>query len=320
MPVSEFDIIEQVFRLKATAGSNVICGIGDDAALINVPAGQQLVISTDTLVSDVHFFNDADPFDIGYRSLAVNLSDMAAMAAEPRWMTLALTLPDNSIDWLQKFSDGLFSLANQYNVALVGGNIAHGPLSITITIMGTVPAGQALLRSTAHPGDHIYVTGQLGMAALALAMVNGELKPGVQIPQACLERLNRPEPRVQAGLLIRDLASACIDISDGLAADLGHLLKASSRGARIELAAIPVYATLQLLDRSQMWRYALCSGDDYELCFTASPLHRQALEQRLQQAGCLVSRIGEVTIDSQLRWIDADGSDARFEAAGYQHF
>jgi len=320
MPVSEFDIIEQVFRAKATAGNNVVCGIGDDAAIVEVPTGQQLVISTDTLVSGVHFFPDADPFDIGYRSLAVNLSDMAAMAAGPAWMTLALTLPDNNIDWLHRYADGLFSLANRHNVALVGGNIAQGPLSITITIMGTVPTGQAVLRSTAQAGDLIYVTGQLGMAALALAISSGELAWTGPIPQPCLDRFIRPEPRVQAGLAIRGLASACIDISDGLAADLGHLLQASGRGARIQLSAIPVYESLQLLDRQQIWKYALCRGDDYELCFTVPPHHRQALEQRISQAGCPLTHIGIVTLDPQPGWIDTDGNHVELTGTGYRHF
>ncbi len=319
MPVSEFDIIEQVFKANALTGENVICGIGDDAAIIEVPVGQQLLVSTDTLVSGVHFFSDADPYDIGYKSLAVNLSDMAAMAASPAWMTLALTLPDNDLGWLRKFADGLFALANQYKVALIGGNIAHGPLSITITIMGTVPSGQALKRSAAKPGDDIYVTGQLGMAAYALAILEDKTSRTTP-PQACLERLNRPAPRVRTGIAVRSCASAGIDISDGLAADLAHMLKASAVGARIELAAIPAYEMLKKLDEDAMWKYALCSGDDYELCFTVPTRHRPLLEQAMKNTDCGFTRIGQISSEPGIRWLAADGSDRQISGSGYRHF
>lgn len=316
MPVSEFDIIEQVFKANALTGDNVICGIGDDAAIIEVPAGHQLLVSTDTLVSGVHFFADADPFDIGYKSLAVNLSDMAAMAASPVWMTLALTLPDNDSGWVRKFADGLFTLANQYKVALIGGDMSHGPLSITITIMGTVPSGQALKRSNAKPGDDIYVTGQLGMASYALDALMQKTTP----PRVCLDRLNRPQPRVQAGIAIRNSASAGIDISDGLVADLAHMLKASTVGARIELAAIPVYKALTKLDEAEKWKYALCSGDDYELCFTVAIRHRQLLEQIMKNSDCEFSRIGQITSEPGIRWMAPDGNDRQIYGTGYRHF
>ena len=316
MPVSEFDIIEQVFKARALTRDNVICGIGDDGAITEVPSGQQLVVSTDTLISGVHFFPDADPFDIGYKSLAVNLSDMAAMAAEPLWFTLALTLPDNSINWAQTYANGLFALANQYNVALIGGNMSRGPLSITITIMGTVPSGQALKRSGARAGDDIYVTGQLGMAAFALAAVKDKTAP----PLACLNRLNRPEPRVEAGIAIRNSANAGIDISDGLAADLSHLLKASKVGARIELAAIPLSAELLKLDEDTRCKYALCSGDDYELCFTAPVQNRQLIEQAMQRAACQFSRIGQIASETGVHWMNANGTNRKLSGSGYRHF
>ncbi len=319
MPASEFDIIEQVFRARATSGPGVICGIGDDAAILQVPPDHQLVVSTDTLVSGVHFFADADPYDIGYRSLAVNLSDMAAMGAMPAWMTLSLTLPDNDIAWLHKFAEGMFELANQTGVALTGGNMAHGPLSITITIMGTVPTGKALLRSGAKTGDLIYVTGQLGMAALALAITTGEISWQEPAPAACSERLSRPQPRVQAGLALRNLASACIDISDGLAADLGHLLQASGKGAEIRLASLPIDPCFHHLSRQQMYNYALCRGDDYELCFTLPVQYHKTMPD-IEQTGCQFSCIGVIKEVPGIHWIEADGREISLAETGYQHF
>ena len=319
MPASEFEIIEQVFRARAASGPGVICGIGDDAAILQVPTGHQLVVSTDTLVSGVHFFADGDPYDIGYRSLAVNLSDMAAMGAVPAWMTLSLTLPENDIAWLHKFADGLFELANQSGVVLTGGNMAHGPLSITITIMGTVPTGKALLRSGAQTGDLIYVTGQLGMAALALAITMGEINWQGPPPAACSERLLRPQPRVQTGLALRNLASACIDISDGLAADLGHLLQASGKGAEIRLASLPIDPCFHHLSRQQMYNYALCRGDDYELCFTLPVQHHQTMLD-LAQTDCQISCIGVIKQIPGIHWIEADGRKISLAETGYRHF
>lgn len=320
MPDSEFDIIEQVFRARARAGQHVVHGIGDDAAVVEVPAGRQLVVSTDTLVGGVHFFIDADPFDVGYKSLAVNLSDIAAMGADPLWMTLSLTLPAYDPDWLQRYADGLFTLADQHEVALIGGNMARGPLSISITIMGTVAAGQALLRSTARPNDDIYITGQPGMAALALSILTRETPWSGSIPQDCLERLLRPQPRLQAGCMIRPYASACIDISDGLAADLGHILDASGTGARIDLTAIPLHDALCGMEPLQIWARVLWHGDDYELCFTAPPQHRQVIARLGNDTGCKISRIGQITAKSGIVWLAADGGEIPLDLKGYRHF
>ncbi|MEX2353373.1 MAG: thiamine-phosphate kinase, partial [Gammaproteobacteria bacterium] len=257
MSLSEFDIIDQIFNQSRGAGRHVICGIGDDAAIIKVPDAHQLVVATDTLVNGVHFFEDAAPYDIGFKSLAVNLSDMAAMGAEPVWLTLSLTLPGSDPVWIKEFARGLFDLAGHYGVSLVGGDLSKGPLSITIQIMGTVPDNQALKRCGAKPDDDIYITGKPGMAALAVAILKGEI-PGLELPSAaCLERLNRPLPRVETGQALRDIASAAIDISDGLAADLGHLVQMSGAGAEIELAAIPLADELRQLDEKAQWSYVL---------------------------------------------------------------
>ena len=320
MPATEFDIIEQVFKRGALQGKSVICGIGDDAAVLELPPNQQLVVSTDTLVSDVHYFHDADPFDIGYKSLAVNLSDMAAMAAEPLWVTLCLTLPANDPVWIQKFADGFFTLANKYGVSLVGGDLTHGPLSISIQIMGAVPHDTALKRSEAKPGELVYVTGKLGMAALALAILKGEAGMFDVPPGACLDKLNRPEPRLDIGTAIRDIAGAAIDISDGLAADLGHVLKASSVGAEIELGKIPVYEELSKLDEVAMWHCALSGGDDYELCFTAHERHQNTLKQISQDIACPINCIGKITPGDRIKWMSPEGENKDIPASGYRHF
>ena len=320
MPVSEFDIIQQVFKSRAQSDNQVICGIGDDAAVIEVPTGQQLLVSTDTLVSGVHYFPDANAFDVGFKSLAVNLSDMAAMAAKPCWMTLALTLPEANQNWLNSFADGLFTLARKYQVALVGGNLAQGPLYITITIMGTVPAGTALLRSGGCVGDDIYVTGELGMASLALASLKGECRISSNMQQSLLERLYRPQPRVETGMQIRNLASACIDLSDGLASDLLHILQASSAGAEVNLPTIPITASLKALNEQHRWSLALCGGDDYELCFTAPVANRTVLERMSGQFGCNITRIGKVTTGAGIRWLDENGLVKPVPDSGYRHF
>jgi len=318
----EFALIRRYFQNLTATRADVVRGIGDDAAVLAVPAGHELVVSTDTLVTDVHFPAATAPADIGFKSLAVNLSDMAAMGAEPRWATLALTLPAADPDFLADFCAGFAESAQAHNVALVGGDLSRGPLSITVQIMGTVPAGGALLRSGARPGDQIWVTGEPGSAALGLAVVQGRQAgkgPGFE---ACVRRLNRPEPRVQAGLRLRGLASAAIDISDGLFADLNHLLSASGVGARIELSRIPMGAALSgLPDESARWKYALAGGDDYELCFTAPEAAAREINARLAACGCRATAIGSITEGSDLQWIGAEGNAVEFgDTGGYQHF
>jgi len=320
MLLSEFDIIEQIFNITPGAGRHVICGIGDDAAIVEVPTGHQLVVSTDTLVSGVHFFPDAAPFDIGYKSIAVNLSDLAAMAATPLWATLSLTLPDNTPAWIKEFAEGFFQLANKHGVTLIGGDLTHGPLSITIQLMGIVPDNKALTRSSAQPDDNIYVTGQLGLAGLALAILTGENKVYAEPPADCLQRLLWPVPRVELAIAFRDIANAAIDISDGLAADLGHIVKLSEVGAEVELAKIPVSDELRKLDRDEMWRYATGSGDDYELCFTAAEEYEPALAELAKVNNILITKIGRINRYSGIRWLAPDGIEVPLTGTGYRHF
>jgi thiamine-monophosphate kinase len=315
--LGEFDIVREYFtRLPQRPESTL--GIGDDAALLCVPEGHELALTTDTLVAGRHFPGWASPQDIGWKSLAVNLSDLAAMGAEPSGFTLALTLPEPDRDWLTRFAQGLFELAQQFNVDLVGGDTTRGPLSITVTAYGLVPAGQALRRNGAKPGDLVCVTGTLGDAALALDLRE-------QAPEPLAVRLHRPVPRVAAGIALRGLASAVIDLSDGLAGDLRHILKASRVGADIQLARLPRSEEFQRM-RSRVTRlfpadhtlqYQLAGGDDYELCFCLPP-------DRLAEAGARVATgftvVGAITPGSGLRWLDAGGAQAKLALGGYDHF
>jgi thiamine-monophosphate kinase len=320
MSFNEFDIIEQIFKSQETKHSGIIAGIGDDAALLKIPEGQLLAVSTDTLVKGVHFPEASTPYDIGYKSLAVNLSDMAAMAAEPLWVTMALTLPDNNMVWLREYSKGFFEIAKRYKVNLVGGDITHGPLSITIQIIGCVPEGMQLRRNTARIGDDIYVTGTLGMSALALSIMNGKVKWDTDIPDKAVSRLNRPEPRVDMAISLRGLANSAIDISDGLAGDLGHLILSSGTGAEIFLDKLPVYAELEQLETAQKWHHALNMGDDYELCFTVPEKYQENVMEIGERFKCNVSCVGKVTDGKSITWKAADGAAVNMESSGYMHF
>ena len=313
-PLTEFEAIDKYFTGLTPGGRGVVLGVGDDAALLAADPDTNLVVSTDTLVSGVHFFPDADPADIGYKALAVNLSDMAAMAAIPRWFTLALTLSETEMahEWLDGFARGLAEPARNYDVALVGGDLCKGPPAVTIQVIGECPRGSEIRRRGAATGDHIYVSGELGSAAFALAT----LKSGRTPDPDCLARLLRPVPRVEPGVSLRGIASAMIDISDGLLADLGHLLKAGNVGARINIDAIPFQGQLDAeSDPAQKWRCILGGGDDYELCFTVPP-DRQ---EQLGSIGCPVSRIGEITAERGLRCVRKDGTEYVPDRTGYVH-
>ena len=315
---SEFDLIARI-RQRAATRSDVILGIGDDAALLSVPPGKQLVVAMDTLNSGVHFPEDTAPADIGWKALAVNLSDLAAMAATPAWCTLSLSLPQSDAAWLDGFLDGFLALAAQHDVALIGGDTTRGPLSICVTAHGLVDPRGALLRSGARIGDDVWVTGTLGDAAGALR----QWQAGGPVDAALRMRLDRPTPRVTAGLRLAGIAHACIDISDGLLADLGHLCRASRVGAELDIDALPASEALLATTFDPETRRVLqtAGGDDYELCFTAPKTARLAVEDAMHASDLPATRIGRITGDAGKPVLqDGDGADWLPPRAGYVHF
>ena len=324
MSSSEFDLIQQFFTEQTVRRSDVVLGIGDDGALVSPPPGASLVVSTDTLISGVHFPEDTDAHAIGYKTLAVNLSDMAAMGAKPAWISLAISLPQKDDAWLARFSRGLFALAQEFNVQLIGGDTTRGPLSMSVQIMGFVPEGQALKRSGAQLGDAVFLTGSVGDAGLGLLLKQG-LKQGLKqaasdSSEFLVKRLEYPTPRIAAGLALRALATSAIDISDGLAADLGHVLTASGVGASIDITRLPLSSAFRSLATPDDWQSAVSAGDDYELCFTAPMAQQANVLDRLQAADCPCVRIGEITAQSGLRWYDAENNEQLISQTGFDHF
>ncbi len=294
--MSEFNLITKHFTRPT---SNTDLSVGDDAALVSVKEGYQLAISVDMLVAGIHFLHDAASYDVGWKSLAVNVSDMAAMGAEPKWATLAIALPEIngsviSEHWLAEFSRGFFACADMFSIDLIGGDTTRGPLTISVQIMGEVPTHKALRRDGAQMGDDIWVSGHLGSAALGLASLQNKIILEKNVLDYCLNALNRPSPRTFLGLALRNIANSCIDISDGLLADLGHILHASHLGARLHLEAIPCHDFLRSqLENKAFRQYILAGGDDYELAFTAHQSQRETISQLSQQLGLSVSLIGE---------------------------
>ncbi len=316
--MSEFDLIRRYFT-RATPGA--LLGVGDDAALLQAGAGNVLAVSTDMLVCGTHFLPDADPFLLGHKALAVNLSDMAAMGAAPRWATLAIALPEADQAWLGQFSAGFFALARQYGVELVGGDTTRGPLNLCVTIFGEVPAQQALRRSGAQAGDEIWVSGHIGDAALALAHLQGRIALSDAGLAACLPALHQPQPRVALGLALRGIASSAIDISDGLLADLGHILDASQAGAEIGFAALPVSPVLRGRLAEPLARQCILSGgDDYELCFTTPVARHAELSAIAARLGLPLTRIGKIVTGRGCMVRDAAGDPLNVETGGYDHF
>ena len=322
MPTSEFSLIDRYFAAHPLRRPDVALGIGDDCALLIPPAGQHLVVTMDTLVADVHFLAATDPEAIGYKALAVNLSDLAAMGAVPAWATLALTLPKADEGWLEGFCRGLFALADHYGVQLVGGDTTHGPTTvITIQVHGFVAPGLALRRDGAKAGDAIYVTGAPGDAGLALATVFGKAAVPPEYRSYVQRRLERPEPRLAEGVALLGIASAAIDVSDGLAQDLGHILERSGIGARLEVDRLPLSpALVASLDLDAAIVTALAGGDDYELCFTAPPERTSQLEAVAAGWDCRCTRIGVITAEPGLQLVHADGSAFHLDRSGYDHF
>lgn len=319
MALGEFEIIRRFFS-HPPGRNDVLLGVGDDAALIAPPAGRQLVAAMDTLVEGVHFPRGFDAEDVGYRALAVNLSDLAAMGAEPAWALLALTLPTADGPWLERFARGFFELAEQHGVALVGGDTTHGPLTVTVQLLGSIEPGAALLRRGAREGDLIYVSGTLGDAAAGLECLSSRDPARAGLAMELAERFRRPTPRVALGRALRGIASAAIDVSDGLAADLTHILEASGVGASLEVAHLPLSRYLEDYGpREAGWRLALAGGDDYELLFTVPPTRAEAL-RALDPAFGPLSPLGVIEARPGLRLVGPTGKPYRLASRGYRHF
>ncbi|MDB5989200.1 MAG: thiamine monophosphate kinase [Herbaspirillum sp.] len=322
--MSEFDLIARYFTRPAMPGSQsrTVLGIGDDCALLQPNAGMQLAISTDMLVEGRHFFPAADPLALGHKCLAVNLSDLAAMGAQPLAFTLALALPAAQEDWLGPFSTGLLALADLHGCELIGGDTTKGPLTISITIFGEVPAGGALRRDAAQAGDDIWVSGTLGDARLALAGYRKEITLAAADQQAAADRMHRPTPRIALGLALRGIAHAAIDISDGLSGDLGHILQRSGVGAVLDVDALPAGPVLRRQERALQRRFTLAGGDDYELCFTAPSAKRDAVLCAAASTTPTISvtRIGSIERTPGLRLRDSDGAALDIAVSSFDHF
>ncbi|MGJ7918640.1 thiamine-phosphate kinase [Massilia sp. LXY-6] len=322
--LSEFDLIKQYFTRGARpdASGRTVLGVGDDCALLAPTPGMQLAVSSDMLVEGRHFLAGADPFDLGHKSLAVNLSDLAAMGAAPLGFTLALALPGAEPAWLDGFSRGLFALADFHACELVGGDTTKGPLNICITIFGELAPGTALRRDAARLADDIWISGTLGDARLALAACLDEMTLSDADRRQAAPRLHAPTPRVALGRLLAEgrLAHAALDISDGLVGDIKHILAASKVGAVLDLDALPAGPALARQPRDLRRRFTAAGGDDYELCFTAPAAKRDAILAAGARAGTPVTRVGRIEAEPGLRFIDADGAPLSLNLHGWDHF
>jgi thiamine-monophosphate kinase len=326
---SEFDLIARYFTRPARRAK---LGVGDDCALLTVGSGMELAISTDMLVAGTHFFPGTDPRRLGHKTLAVNLSDLAAMGAAPSSALLSIALPSADETWVKAFAAGFFALADLHGVELVGGDTTRaapgGALVLNVTILGEVPAGQAIRRGGARAGDDVWVSGTLGDAALGLAALKGQLRGPNQLAaddrDFCVARLETPTPRIELGLALRGIAHGMLDLSDGLAGDLAHIARASGVGARIDVDTLPLSAALRGQPRELALRCALAGGDDYELCFTAPVSARARVEAAGQGAGVAVTRIGGMLAASAaappVSYMDGAGRALDLELSGYDHF
>lgn len=316
----EFDLIQRYFHRQYDR-SDIEIGNGDDCAVVSVPVDHQLAITTDTLIEGVHFPVGTLPERIGHKALAVSLSDLAAMGSVPKWFTLSISLPQHDEAWLSGFSKGLFALADQFNVALIGGDTTRGPLSITIQAMGSVADGRAVRRSTAQVGDDIYVTGTIGDAALGLKALTTDLElPGHHLYH-CQQRLDKPSPRISSGIAASPFVTAMIDCSDGLVADLGHLLVDSGLGGVIKTSRVPLSESVKdYAEETKDWELPLAGGDDYELIFTASPDNRSIIAALPEAVNCPITWLGTVTTHDGLVVLGEDDVALDFSAQGYKHF
>lgn len=318
---SEFALIRDYLSGLGADREDVIVDVGDDCALLRIPEGFDLAVSVDTLVSGVHFFADCDAEALGHKALAVSLSDLAAVGAQPSWATLALTLPQADAAWLQRFARGFAALGRAHGLRLVGGDLTRGPLSITVQVQGLVEVGRMLRRGGARPGELIMVSGYLGDAGLALRWLQGGEAPTGDLPAHLRCRLERPTPRVELGRALCGLASAAIDLSDGLSADLGHLLESSGCGGELQLGQLPLSPEVRAaVHRGDAWELPLCSGDDYELCFTLPAQRRPAAEALARDLDCPVSVIGKTTEDPVVRYLTDDGRQWSPRHPGFDHF
>ena len=314
MGAGEFDLIARI-RARVATRADVVLGIGDDAALLAPPPGRQLVVTADTLNDGVHFPRGTSPADVGWKALAVNLSDLASMGAEPAWCTLSLSLPQSDPAWIEGFLDGFLDLAGQHDIALVGGDTTRGPLSIAVTAMGLVEPGRALRRDGARVGDEVWVTGTLGDAAGGLALLDREPVPALRA------RLDRPTPRVDAGRVLTGIATACVDVSDGLLADLGHVCARSHVAARIDVDALPASAALmEVIGEADRIALQASGGDDYELCFTAPADAGADIGAVSAQLGLRITRIGRIVAGEGVHPVDAKSQPWSSPRRGYDHF
>ena len=316
--MSEFDLIRQFFTHPP---NHTVLGVGDDAALIQPRPGKVIAVSSDMLVAGRHFFPDTDPYRLGRKTLAVNLSDMAAMGAEPRWVTLSIAIPSANPQWLQPFAQGFFDEAQANDVDWVGGDTTSGPLNMSVTIMGEVSADHALRRDGAKLGDDIWVSGTIGDAAMGLAVLKNQVRFGSEDQDYCVRRLEQPIARVDLGMQLAGLAHSAIDLSDGLMADLDHILKASGKGADLYFEKLPISAALKNCPYSaQVREVILGGGDDYELCFTASADSEEAIQKAASCAHTPVTKIGKVVSALGLRVLDANGNLVTVKRRGFDHF
>ena len=311
---SEFEIIERYFKKKM---KQTALGVGDDAAMIHVRNNYQLAISSDMLIENIHFLKNTNPSHLGWKSLAVNLSDIAAMGATPKWATLSISLPKINHAWLKKFSKGFFKCADKFGIDLIGGDTTKGPLSISITIMGESKKDEALLRSGAKINDDIWVTGQLGLASMGLANLQGQLKLPPRIKMKCLRALEIPTPKTFLGSYLSRYANSCIDISDGLIQDLRHILKASKVGASLLLTDIPCE---KFIHTSKQYQFVLNGGDDYELLFTAAKKNRPFIKKIAKKTNTPVTMIGNITKKKALNVLSEQGKSIKFNPKGFDHF
>jgi thiamine-monophosphate kinase len=316
--LSEFDIIRRYFTRPT---SQTVLGVGDDCALIRVTEGEDLAVSTDMLIAGRHFHRDADPAKLGHKALAVNLSDMAAMGATPRWATLAIALPEANEVWLEAFAGGFLQLAERHAVDLVGGDTTRGPLTLCVQIMGEVPRGMALRRDGAKPGDEIWVSGQLGDAALILAHLDHSIVLDPHEVAMYAPRLHEPTPRLALGRALLGVAHSCVDVSDGLAADLGHILERSQVAAVVQLGRVPRSRLVERkLPATVALRAMLAGGDDYELCFTAAPERHAEVIEIGKRLGVAVTSVGRIEEGAGLTVLDESGEPTDIGVAGWDHF